>query len=195
MYKYHKMEPVIKSIIGQISVQIACFIIMGILLFGIYILEPNTTAFSFTIYGVSAVLFYNYCRRANLFHFILLALLYSILIIIFYQRSSHLIRLSRNISWFILIAFFSYYLTVIEKKDWYLKSKAWLMSSWLFGFIMIYVVMTLLNIFVFGFYPMDSQFTLSLYLKQSVKIGGTLGLGLGLGSLINSYIFKEKSAD
>jgi hypothetical protein len=46
--------------------------------------------------------------------------------------------------------------------------------------------------FVFGFYPLDERFTFLLYLKQSVKIGGTLGIGIGLGKLIGGFIFREK---
>jgi hypothetical protein len=46
---------------------------------------------------------------------------------------------------------------------------------------------------MFGFYPVDERYTVWLYLKQSVKIGGILGIGIGLGSLISTFIFKEKS--
>ena len=52
--------------------------------------------------------------------------------------------------------------------------------------------MTILNIFVFGLYPLDERIALWLYLKQAVKIGGTLGIGIGLGKFIGDYIFKEK---
>ena len=187
------MKDDIKIIIGQISIQIACFIIIGLLLIGIYIVKPNNTIFSFTIYGISAILFYRYCRRTNLKNFILLATLYSILMIVVFQRSYHILRLGRNICWFLLIGLLSYYFTIIEKKEWYLKSKSWIVSYWLFGFIIVYVVMSFLNIYVFGFYPVDERYTVLLYMKQSVKIGGTLGIGIGLGSLISSYIFKEKS--
>ena len=188
------MKDDIKLIIGQNSIQIASFIIIGTLLIGVYIFQPNNSIFSFTVYGVSAILFYHYCRRTNLINYILLSALYSILMIIIFQRSYHFLRLGRNISWFILIGLLSYYLTIIEKNEWYIKSKAWIVSYWLFGFIIVYVVMTFLNIYVFGFYPVDERFTVILYLRQSVKIGGTLGIGIGLGSLISAYVFKEKSS-
>lgn len=113
--------------------------------------------------------------------------------IVVFQRSYHILRLGRNICWFILIGLLSYYFTIIKKKERYLKSKAWIVSYWLFGFIILYVVMSFLNIYMFGFYPVDERYTFWLYLKQSVKIGGTLGIGIGLGSLISTFIFKEKS--
>src|ERR1035437_833635 len=107
-------------------------------------------------------------------------------------------RISIQIACFIiigllLIGLLSYYFTIIKKKERYLKSKAWIVSYWLFGFIILYVVMSFLNIYMFGFYPVDERFTVWLYLKQSVKIGGTLEIGIGLGSLISTFIFKEKS--
>ena len=52
--------------------------------------------------------------------------------------------------------------------------------------------MSILNLFVFGFYPVNERITVLLYLKFSVRIGGTLGLGLGLGQLFGSYLFREK---
>src|ERR1035437_6371465 len=146
------MKENIRIITGQIAVQIVCFLILGILLFGIYIFEPKYTIFSFTIYGITAVLFYNYCRLNRKQDFILLAVLYSILIIVIFQRTSNILRLGRNISWFILIGLLAYYLTFFEKKEWYYKSKAWIISSWLFGFIIVYIIMNILNIYVFGFY-------------------------------------------
>ena len=188
------MKDDIKLIIRRISIQIACFIIIGLLLIGVYIVKPDNTIFSFTIYGVSAILFYHYCRRTNLINFILLSALYSILMIVVFQRSYHILRLGRNICWFILIGLLSYYFTIIKKKERYLKSKAWIVSYWLFGFIILYVVMSFLNIYMFGFYPVDERYTFWLYLKQSVKIGGTLGIGIGIGGLICTYIFKEKSS-
>ena len=107
-------------------------------------------------------------------------------------------RISIQIACFIiigllLIGLLSYYFTIIKKKERYLKSKAWIISYWLFGFIILYVVMSFLNIYMFGFYPVDERYTVWLYLKQSVKIGGILGIGIGLGSLISTFIFKEKS--
>jgi hypothetical protein len=188
------MKDDIKLIIGQISIQIASLFILGSFLFGIYIFEPKYFSFPYTIYGISAILFYNYCRWTTLKNFILLGLLYSILMIVVFQRSYHMLKLDRNIIWFILIGLLSYYLTVIEKKGWYLKSKAWIVSYWLFGFIIIYVVMSFLNIYVFDFWPIiKDRYPVWLWLKQSVKIGGTLGISIGLGSLINTYIFKKKS--
>ena len=188
------MKDDIKLIIGQISIQIASLFILGAFLFGIYIFEPKYLSFPYTIYGISAILFYNYCRMSSLKNFILLGLLYSILMIVVFQRSYNMFKLGRNIIWFILIGLLSYYLTVIEKKEWYLKSKAWIVSYWLFGFIIIYVVMSFLNIYVFDFWPIiKDRYPVWLWLKLSVKIGGTLGISIGLGSLISAYVFKDKS--
>jgi len=187
------MKDDIKLIVVQIFIQIACLFILGAFLFGIYIFEPKYFSLPYTIYGISAILFYNYCRWTTLKNFILLGLLYSILTIVVFQKSYNILKLGRNIIWFILIGLLSYYLTVIEKKGWYLKSKAWIVSCWLFGFIIIYIVMSCLNIYVFDFWPIN-RYTVWLWLKLSVKVGGTLGISIGLGSLISAYVFKEKSS-
>jgi hypothetical protein len=181
-----------KALLTQIGIQAACLLIIGVLVFGKNIFVPSITSFSYTIYGLAAILFYNYCLRNNTRNYILLCLIYSILMIIIFQKSTHILRLVRNLCWYLFIALLSYYLTIIEQKEWYLRSKAWIVSSRLFGFIGLYLIMIILNIFVFGFYPLYDHITFWVYLKQAVKIGGTLGIGIGAGIFIGDWFFRER---
>jgi hypothetical protein len=52
--------------------------------------------------------------------------------------------------------------------------------------------MSLVNIYIFGFYKLAGHINLAFYLRQSVKIGGVLGLGLGIGNTVSSALIKKK---
>jgi len=81
-------------------------------------------------------------------------------------------------------------LKFMEKKKWYRDSKVWIISSWFLGFICVYLLMTVLNIYIYQFYPIDERFGLLFYAKQSIKIGGVLGFGIGLGNFIVQLLSK-----
>ena len=174
----------------QIIIPIVCFILLGVLAFGTYIIIPNNTGFYFTIFGITAILFYTFRKRTSTKNYILLSVLFSILMIIIFLRSSHPLVLSRNLCWFVLIGLLVYYIVILEKKPKYLNSKLWTIIFWLFGIIGIYAVMTFLNIFVYRYYPLNEQLTIWLYLKQIVKIGGVLGFGIGIGQSLAQYFLK-----
>jgi hypothetical protein len=184
-----------RNTILRIAITIVCSILLGLLVFGKYILIPNNTGFYYTIYGISAILFYYYRIKSSTKNYILLGTLYSILMIIIFQRSSHLLVLSRNFCWFLLIGLLSNYHAMAEKEEWYVKSKAWIITIWLAGFICVYAVMTFLNIFVYSYYPLNDRMTILLYFKQIVKIGGVLGFGIGLGQFLSGYFIREKHED
>jgi hypothetical protein len=186
------MNTKLGNTILRIIIQIVCFILLGLLVFGKYILIPGNTGFTFTIFGITAILFYYYRINTTTKNYILLGALYSILVIIIFMRSSHISVLSRNMCWFILIGLLADYHALAEKKEWYLNSKAWSIIIWLAGFVCVYAVMTFLNIFIYHYYSINEQATIWLYLKQIIKIGGVLGFGIGLGQFISGYLFKEK---
>jgi hypothetical protein len=186
------MNPDIRNTFLQIIIPIVCFILLGILAFGTYIIIPNNTGFYFTIFGITAILFYTFRKRNSIKNYILISAFFSILMIIIFLRSSHLLVLSRNFLWFILIGLLAHYIIILEKKPKYSYSKLWIIVFWLLGFLAIYAVMTFLNIFVYRYYPLIEPMNIWLYLKQVIKIGGVLGFGIGIGQFITRLLPKEK---
>ncbi|MFA7290390.1 MAG: hypothetical protein WC055_16060, partial [Melioribacteraceae bacterium] len=63
-------------------------------------------------------------------------------------------------------------------------------ASWFIGFICVYVIMAILNIYIYQFYQVDGRFGLLFYIKQAIKIGGLLGLGIGLGNIVTQEFSK-----
>ena len=57
--------------------------------------------------------------------------------------------------------------------------------------IAVYLVMTLFNVYVFNFYRINEQISLSYYISQAIKMGGILGLGIGLGYDLARLIYPK----
>lgn len=184
----------IKASAIQIGIETICFIVAGILLIGFYIIDPHNTLFSFTIFGFSAVLFYQILVNSDTRNFILWGILISLITTILFKPNYyyHIVIYVENFCWFVCIGLVVYFLAFIGKKGWYKESKLWILTSWFIGFIVIYVVMTIMNIYVFDLYKTNHQITVFFYLPLAIKIGGTLGLGIGLGNLISSFIVNKK---
>ena len=184
------MEYKIKTVLLNIAVPTFCYILLGALLIGWFILQPNNTLFTFTIFGFAAVLFYNLIIHYDIKSFILLGLLFTLLVLISFMHATNIIKNIRNINWFILIGVLAFSISYLEKKKWYKDSKAWVISSWFFGFICVYLLMAVLNIYVYQFMHIDERFGLLFYAKQSIKIGGVLGFGIGLGNFLTQLLSK-----
>lgn len=184
-----------KLIFIKIAIPTMCFIVLGILFLGIYILQPNNTAFFFTIYGFAAVLFYYLVIHYGNRIFVLLGLLFSLIILVILKPTTNIIINIRNINWFILIGVMVFIISHYEKRGYYKNSNGRVIISWLIGFICVYVTMTLMNIYVYQFYQLDERFGLFYYMKQAIKISCVLGVGIGLGNVItqsfgNNFIHK-----
>jgi hypothetical protein len=75
-------------------------------------------------------------------------------------------------------------ISYLEKKKWYKDSKVWIISSWFFGFMCVYLLIAVLNIYVYRSIHIDERFGHLFYAKQYIIKGGVLGLGIGLGNYI-----------
>ncbi len=184
------------SMILQLLLPTLVFIILGLVVLGDFVLQPNNTLFTFTIFGFSAVLFYYLIVEYNIRTFVLIGLLFTILMLAIFLQTPNILINIRNLNWFFLIGVLSYLISKIKKTNWYLDSKIWVSISWFLGFIVIYLIMLLLNIYVYQFYNVDERFTFSFYIQQALKIGGVLGVGLCWGFLltqsIREYLIKAE---
>jgi hypothetical protein len=179
-----------KIMLLNIVIPTLCFVVLGLLFIGGFILQPSNTAFTFTIFGFAAILFYNLITQYAIRSFILNGLLFSLLALGILMPTTNILLNLRNLNWFILIGILAYSISYVEKKNWYKDSKIWVITSWFIGFICAYVTMTILNIYVYQFYQIDERFGLLFYMKQAMKIGGVLGLGIGLGNIVTQEFIK-----
>ncbi|MBX3009749.1 MAG: hypothetical protein KF816_17120 [Melioribacteraceae bacterium] len=160
------------------------FVVLGIFFVGGFIIDPRNTLFTFTIYGFAAVLFYNLIIRYSVLTFILFGLLFSLLALVIFKPTVNIMMNIRNINWFILIGIMAYIISRLKKRGYYKDSIVKVIVSWFIGFIVVYVTMTVLNIYIYQFYQVDERIGLLFYLKQAIKLGSILGIGIGFGIIV-----------
>lgn len=187
------MKLKIKTMLIEIAIPTLCFVLLGLLFIGDFIIQPDNSLFFFTIYGLSAILFYNLIIHFGIRSFVLLGILFSLLMLLIFKPTTNILVNLRNINWFILIGILSYIISQFEKKGWHKSSMMLTVTSWFVGFILLYVIMALLNIYVYNFYKIGGEVGLFFYLRQSIKLGGVLGIGIGFGELITQSM-KQSSA-
>lgn len=189
------MQQNIKNILVKAGIEILVFILIGILTLGSNVIVPNNTGFSFTIFGFAAVVFYYLLTGSSLKNFITLGTLLALLLVIIFKTSDEALVLIRNFCWFPFIGLMVYYISLLEKKAWFKLSKLWIAAVWFLGFAAVYIVMALLNIYIFRFYGISARVNLFFYLSHAVKIGGVLGIGIGLGKLLEGLFIKGKLSE
>lgn len=188
LYRYLSLNMFDKrkiNIITQFLFPLVSFVALGLVFVGDYVIDPNNTLFTFTIFGFSAILFYNLIFYKGFKIFLLISILFTILFLVTLLPTSDLIRNLRNITWFISIGVLTFIISQIENKTWYKSSKVWIVASWFVGFVLVYIIMALQNIYIYHFYILDANYNLFFYISQSIKLGGLLGFGIGLGLLIS----------
>ncbi len=186
------MQQNIKSIIVNAGIEIIVFILIGILALGSNIIVPNNTGFSFTIFGFAAVVFYYLLTGSGLKNFITLGTLLALLLVIIFKTSDDVLVLIRDFFWFPFIGAMVFVISLLEKKVWFNSTKLWIAAVWFLGFAAVYIIMGLLNIYIFGLYRISARINLFFYLSHAVKIGGVLGIGIGLGKILKVLFIKGK---
>ncbi len=168
-----------------------CLAIIGYILLGTDLLKFDTTAKYFTIFGLTAILFLTILKFWNTREFILLGLLISLFIVYVWSRNSSLPVVIRNSLWFITIGAFTW-LSHEAVKLWSPSNlKIVPPIVWIISFNCIYLIMLIFNLYVFGFYSITGDLTFIYYLKLAMRYGTTIGLGIGLGSVLADIIIKN----
>ncbi|MEW5842425.1 MAG: hypothetical protein AB1775_04095 [Bacteroidota bacterium] len=183
-----KMET--RTILIQIVVPTICFILMGIFFIGTPIIIPNNTLFSFTVFGFAAVLFYALLKHLGSRTFVLIGLLFAILALIILEPTTDMLINLRNFNWFVFIGIMIWLISILEKKNWYTRS--WIAATWMIGFVCVYALMTILNLYIYQVYRTNEVFTFFFYLKHAAKIGIVLGIGIGIGNIFLRELNSSK---
>lgn len=189
---------VVRYIISS-AVEIVCFPVIGILFFTPQLLNPGTTDFSFTIFGVCAVLFFNGLEFRSRRGLLYVPLVAAFLTFVFWFKNDSLAAAARNGLWFLLIAGCTYMTAriLLRQSPW--NSLVLAVVIWPVSFVVVYVAMALVSIFVFGFYHIGFHYdgveiTVWWYLVRAVEIGAVLGFGIGVGYIISGLLTRSMRA-
>lgn len=177
------------------AIEIVCFLKIGIVFFTPQLLNPRATDFSFTIFGVCAVLFFNGLEFGSRKRLLYVPLALAFLAFVFWFKNDSAAATIRNALWFVLIGGCTYVSArvILQRSVW--NSLVLAVVIWPISFVVVYTAMALLNIFVFGFYHIGWYYegvhiTVWWYLAQSVEIGAVLGFGIGVGYVVTGFLGK-----
>jgi hypothetical protein len=165
-------------------IQAIIFILLGIAVLGIYVLESGNTLFTYTLFGIAAILFEIIFKLRNLRDFIFICAFIAIFIIVVFLPSNDFQIVLRNFLWFLLIGVFVYANNKFRLRVKWGRTKSGIVAFYLLGILAVYIIGTLINVFVFGSFALISVSNLWYYLSNAIKTGGVLGFGLGLGKII-----------
>jgi|GEM_PF-1864098 len=179
----------------QIFIKIVVFVLTGYILLGGQVVSINDSMLSFTIYGISAIFFYNAIKKWGLKDFIIPACIYSIVLIMTLMRMTLFATFIRNFIFFILLGAFAYYAVLLEKKQ-IVKEKAYFIPLyWFAGSLFLFLIVTILNTFVFGLYILSEYQTFPGYLFTDLKTGAVFGVGISIGILLQQFFDKKTVPD
>lgn len=175
------------QLVLKVFVQVFVFLVIGILLLGSAVANPSNTFFAFSMYGFSAVIFYYLLLNKGLKGLITGGMLLTFLLTTIFKPGYEFPILIRNLLWYFLIGIMVFIIFRKEKD----KPAIYVVASWFSGFILVYLIMAIANIYVFSVYKLNEYISVWIYFIQAVKIGGVLGAGIGLGKILVDFLFQN----
>lgn len=166
-------------------VQAVIFILLGIAALGIYVVESSNTLFTYTLFGAAAIIFDAVFKLRNLRDFIFISAFIAIFLIVVFIPSNDIKDILRNLIWFVLVGAFVYLYNTQRLKIRWGRTKPGIVAFYVLGFLLIYILMTLMSYFIFNTYVLSGSASIGYYILQAVKIGGILGFGLGIGRILS----------
>jgi len=185
----------LKEVSLQIIFKFICIELLGVLFIGDFIFDTANTMFTYTIFGVSTIVFYHIIKKWGVSDFLLAGSVYSVIVIVIFMPTTIVIGLFRNVMWFVSIGAMNYGGYKLESKKQFNDSNLKQFGYWFAAFIAVYLFMLCLNLYVFGLYRIDEYETAFMYFRQAIKIGGVLGIGTGIGIIFQKRFtnWQEKS--
>ncbi len=183
----------------SVVLEVICLLAIGALFLTPQILNPRTTDFTFTIFGICAVLMFNALRFEPRKTLLYLTLIATFIALILGFKNSNVVAMIRNVLWFCFIGGSTYLISRILGSHAARNSKILAVIVWTVSFALVYLVMTFLNIFVFGFYHIGFLFegakiNAMWYFVRAIEIGGLLGFGIALGFIAAALVEKGMHA-
>ncbi len=192
------MERQLGRYLTGVILEVLCFIALGALILTPQVLDPSTTGFTFTIFGVCAVLTFNALQFEPRKTFGFAAAVATLVGFIMMLRNPTAAFFIRNLLWFLFIIGGAYLTNKIVRHPSWGNPSVLGLVMWTASFALIYLAMTFVDIFVFGFYPTGFQYEgmhigAAWYFGRAIVIGGVLGFGIGVGFVLSGIIEKLSS--
>ncbi|MFZ5515374.1 MAG: hypothetical protein ACOY90_01970 [Candidatus Zhuqueibacterota bacterium] len=150
-----------------IFLEIFCLLTIGYFVLGYPIFDTNSTGFTFKIFGLTAIILFNLLEFRKIRDFFYIGILISFILILTWFNHSSAKIVIRNSFWFIAIGLFMFITWKILNTRLFKNLKFGSIFIWIFSFICIYFLMTLLNIYIFGYYKITHNVSILSYLSQA----------------------------
>ncbi|MHB9014459.1 MAG: hypothetical protein ACYC49_19790 [Ignavibacteriaceae bacterium] len=181
------MNSKINRIVTSILIEAVCFLLIGWLFAGNYIFNIHSTTFTYLIFGTASILLINILEYYSLRNFIFSAILFAFIFIIAYYKYYNPVSLVRNFLWFAVISFSIYVSSKFLTQEKYKTRKFLGVAVWMINFAVVYLVMLLINTYIFNFYPVAA---INQLLIIAFNMGTSMGLGIGIGYEISKKYVK-----
>ncbi|MHB1688477.1 MAG: hypothetical protein ACYCVH_14055 [Ignavibacteriaceae bacterium] len=171
----------------SIIIETICLSLVGWLFAGKYIFYIHTTGFTYLIFGVSSILLINILKYFPTKYFLLSTILFALIFAAGYYNPYMPLAAIRNLLWYVVIGSSIYISSNFLSQEKYKKRKFLGAAVWMINFAVVYLLMTLLNTYLFKIY--DSQF-INRFLIIAFNMGTSMGLGIGIGYEISKSVIK-----
>lgn len=176
----------------QILIKFIIVELLGYIFVSSSILSTGDIMFSYTIYGLSIILFFHTIKIWGVKDFILPAAVYSVIVIMTFMQVSLVLAFFRNLVFFALlgtVCFLNFKLNSIKDKTVNLIAQ---FGFWTLGCMAVYLIIGILNVYVFNLYTLSEYETIVTYSLLQLKTGGVLGVSLGIGTVIQNILIDLK---
>lgn len=178
------MKISLKETSFQIFLKIVLLIFAGYIFINPAVIRISDDAFTYSIYGVSLILFFHAIKTFGFKDFVLPAAIYAVIVIMSLMNLSLLTSFFKNILLFILLGVIAFYGLKTDKKFTGSAKLVFLFAYWLLGGVVFYLINSVFNIYVFGLDILGMNETFLTYMLVQLKTGVVLGGSIGLGMII-----------
>jgi hypothetical protein len=127
---------------------------------------------------LSTIVLYNILQFRSVREFCGAAAGIAILSLVTFFKTNHLNYFLRNSLWFLFIAAGVFITHLVLNHRYFRRTSFVSLTIWMLCCASYYLLMTLLNLFAFRFYPLEYA---TRFLLRSAALGFSMGLGIGIG--------------
>ena len=189
------MERQVGRYLESVVLEVICFLVLGTLAFTSVILNPRTMGFTFTIFGIWAVVVFNALQFEPRRTYMFVALIVVFMSFVLWFTRFTIGESIRYPFWLLFIAGGTFLTHKILRSGSLRNSSFLSILQWAVSFAMIYLVMTFRNIYLFKAYFIGVRYegveiNDFWYFARALEMGGVLGLGIGIGYVLSTHIDK-----